>query len=114
MIDGAKIRQVIDNLISNAAKFSPPRSIITVELHTGIGRRGFSVKDQGPGIPKSEKDNLFKDFGRLSVKPTGGEKSTGLGLAICRRIIDAHGGMISAENLPGLGCEFLVMLPCPA
>ncbi len=113
LVDGAKIRQVIDNLISNAAKFSPPGSTITVELHAGPGRRGFSVKDQGPGIPESEKDKLFKDFGRLSVKPTGGEKSTGLGLAICRKIIDAHGGMISAENLPGLGCEFRVTLPCP-
>jgi signal transduction histidine kinase len=114
LIDAAKIRQVIDNLISNAAKFSPPGSTITVELHAGFGRRGFSVKDQGPGIPESERDKLFKDFGRLSVQPTGGEKSTGLGLAICRKIIDAHGGMISAENLPGLGCEFRVTLPCPS
>jgi len=113
LVDAAKIRQVIDNLISNAAKFSPPGSTITVELHAGPNIRGFSVKDQGPGIPEAEKDKLFKDFGRLSVKPTGGEKSTGLGLAICRKIVDAHGGMISAQNLPGLGCEFRVTLPCP-
>jgi signal transduction histidine kinase len=113
LVDAAKIRQVIDNLISNAAKFSPPGSTITVEVHTSPGIRGFSVKDQGPGIPEAEKEELFKDFGRLSVKPTGGEKSSGLGLAICRKIVDAHGGMISAQNLPGLGCEFRVILPCP-
>ena len=113
LVDAAKIRQVIDNLISNAAKFSPLGSTITVELHANPGIRGFSVRDQGPGIPEAEKDKLFKDFGRLSVKPTGGEKSTGLGLAICRKIVDAHGGMIGAQNLPSLGCEFRVTLPCP-
>jgi len=113
MIDQAKIRQVADNLISNAVKFSPPGSTITVVVHAAAGIRGFSVQDQGPGIPEAERDRLFKDFGRLSVKPTGGEKSTGLGLAICQKIVHAHGGMISAQNLPELGCEFRVTLPCP-
>jgi signal transduction histidine kinase len=111
-LDPAKIRQVADNLISNAVKFSPPGSAIAVELHFGPGIRGFSVKDQGPGIPDSERDKLFQDFGKLSAKPTAGEKSTGLGLAICRKIVDAHGGMITATNLPLLGCEFRVTLPC--
>jgi signal transduction histidine kinase len=69
------------------------------------------VKDQGPGIPENERDRIFKDFGRLSVKTTGGEKSTGLGLAICRKIVDAHRGTITAENLPKRGCEFRVTLP---
>ena len=113
MIDQAKIRQVADNLISNAVKFSPPGSTITVVVHAAAGIRGFSVQDQGPGIPEAERDRLFKDFGRLSAKPTGGEKSTGLGLAICQKIVHAHGGMISAQNLPELGCEFRVTLPCP-
>ena len=69
------------------------------------------MKDQGPGIPDNERDKLFKEFGRLSAQPTGGEKSTGLGLAICRRIVEAHGGTIVAENLPVSGCEFRVTLP---
>ena len=60
------------------------------------------------------RDKLFKDFGRLSVKPTGGEKSTGLGLAICRKIVEAHHGTIVAENLTGGGCEFRVTLPVPS
>lgn len=112
-IDQAKIRQVADNLISNAIKFSPPGSTITVEINGGPDGFGFSVKDQGPGIPDSERDKLFKDFGKLSVKPTAGEKSTGLGLAICRKIVDAHSGSIMAQNLPHRGCEFRVTLPCP-
>jgi len=113
MLDAAKIRQVIDNLLSNAVKYSPPGSTITVNLTADAGRGtcSFAVQDQGPGIPAGESDKLFKDFSQLSVRPTGGEKSTGLGLAICRKIVEAHRGTITAENLPGRGCEFRVILP---
>jgi signal transduction histidine kinase len=110
-IDAGKIKQVVANLLSNALKYSPPGSTVTVELHRGKGTWAFSVQDQGPGIPENERDKLFKDFGRLSVKTTGGEKSTGLGLAICRNIVEAHRGTITAENLPQRGCEFRVTLP---
>ena len=110
-LDPNKIRQVVDNLLSNAVKFSPPGSLITVELGATAGGHTIAVRDQGPGIPESERDVLFKDFGRTSVKPTGGEKSTGLGLAICRKIVDAHHGTISAENLPTRGCVFRVTFP---
>ncbi len=113
VIDAAKMKQVIDNLLSNAVKFSPPGSIVTalVEADTARGTCSISVRDQGPGIPEGERDKLFKDFGRLSIQPTGGEKSTGLGLAICRKIVEAHRGTIVAENLPSRGCEFRVTLP---
>jgi signal transduction histidine kinase len=110
-VDPNKIRQVVDNLLSNAVKFSPPGSFITVELDATAGGHTIAVRDQGPGIPESERDRLFKDFDRTSVKPTGGEKSTGLGLAICRKIVDAHHGTISAENLPTRGCVFRVTFP---
>jgi signal transduction histidine kinase len=110
-VDPHKIRQVVDNLLSNAVKFSPPGSLVTVELSATPDAHTIAVRDQGPGIPESERDKLFKDFGRTSVKPTGGEKSTGLGLAICRKIVDAHHGIISAENLPTRGCVFRVILP---
>jgi two-component system, sensor histidine kinase and response regulator len=115
-IDAGKIQQVVENLLSNAVKYSPPGSIITVEVREEIALHtcGFSVKDQGPGIPDSERHKLFKDFGRLSAQPTAGENSTGLGLAICRKIVEAHQGSIVAENLPGRGCEFRVTLPLPA
>ncbi len=112
-IDPAKIRQVVDNLLSNAVKYSPPGSTIRAIVQSDPARAActLSVRDQGPGIPEGERDKLFKDFGRLSVQPTGGEKSTGLGLAICRKIVEAHRGTIVAENLPGRGCEFRVSLP---
>jgi two-component system, sensor histidine kinase and response regulator len=115
-IDAAKMKQVVDNLLSNAVKYSPPGSAITVLAVTdpAAGTCSVAVRDQGPGIPDSERDKLFKDFGRLSSKPTGGEKSTGLGLAIVRKIVEAHRGTITAENLPQRGCEFRFTLPLSA
>ncbi len=111
--DSAKMKQVVDNLLSNAVKYSPPGSTIRARVVAlpESNAVSLSVRDQGPGIPDDERDKLFKDFSRLSIKPTGGEKSTGLGLAICRKIVEAHRGTIVAENQPGGGCEFRVTLP---
>lgn len=109
--DEAKIKQVAENLLSNAVKYSPPSSTIRVALKVSDRDVALSVFDQGPGIPDKERDQLFKDFGRLSTKPTAGEKSTGLGLAICHKIVEAHRGTINAYNLPNRGCEFRVTLP---
>ena len=113
LIDARKIRQVIDNLLSNAIKFSPPGTTITVELSEDADHQTISVQDQGPGIPPGEMSMLFTSFGKTSVKPTGGEKSTGLGLAICRKIVEAHRGAISATNRDGGGADFRVRLPAP-
>lgn len=112
-IDPAKMKQVVDNLLSNGVKYSPPGSTITATVMRDDAHHRciLAVRDQGPGIPENERDKLFKDFSRLSSQPTGGEKSTGLGLAICRKIVDAHQGTIVAENLPQGGCEFRVTLP---
>jgi two-component system sensor histidine kinase/response regulator len=110
-VDRNKMRQVVDNLINNAVKYSPRGSVITVIVHANESIAGFAVRDNGPGIPESERHKLFKDYGRLSAQPTGGEKSTGLGLAICRKIVEAHDGSISVENIPGRGAEFVVSLP---
>lgn len=111
VIDGPKIRQVLDNLLGNAVKFSPPASTITVEVESSGGQCTIAIRDQGPGIPEGERDSLFRDFGRTSVRPTGGEPSTGLGLSICHEIILAHNGIIRAGNLPGGGAEFRVTFP---
>ncbi len=113
LIDARKIRQVIDNLLSNAIKFSPPGTTITVELSEDADHQTISVQDQGPGIPPGEMSMLFTSFGKTSVKPTGGEKSTGLGLAICRKIVEAHRGSISATNRDNGGADFRVRLPAP-
>jgi two-component system sensor histidine kinase/response regulator len=85
--------------------------VIIVTVLADATAAGFTVRDNGPGIPDDERHKLFKDYGRLSALPTGGEKSTGLGLAICRKIVEAHKGTIGVENLPGHGAEFFVRLP---
>ncbi|MDI1337875.1 MAG: HAMP domain-containing sensor histidine kinase [Lacunisphaera sp.] len=110
-IDGPKIRQVLNNLLGNAIKFSPPGSTITVATFLTPGHCAIAVRDQGPGIPESESARLFKDFSRTSVKPTGGESTTGLGLSICYTIMQAHAGTIGARSLPGGGAEFRITFP---
>ena len=113
MIDADKVKQVIDNLLSNAIKFSPPQSTIRVLVERNDGVVSVLVRDQGPGIPENERHKLVKDFSQTSVKPTAGEKSTGLGLAICKRIMESHGGSIAAESVPTGGCIFRITFPRP-
>ncbi len=113
-IDADKITQVTDNLISNAVKYSPLGAMIHVVVVFKNQTCRVCVRDEGPGIPENERSLLFKDYGRLSAKPTGGEKSTGLGLAICRKIVESHHGEICAQNLPDLGAEFSFTLPLEA
>jgi len=109
--DPAKIEQVLNNLLSNAIKFSPRGTTIDVRVLERDDRVGVEVADQGPGIPKQEQSRLFQDFGRTSVQSTGGEKSTGLGLAIAARIVKAHDGGIELESEPGQGARFRFWLP---
>ena len=110
-IDAARFGQVIDNLVSNAIKFSPSGTAVQVALRSGEGSFTLSVQDQGPGIPEEERKLLFRSFQKLSARPTGGEKSTGLGLAIVKKIVDAHGGTIDVENALGGGTRFTVNTP---
>jgi len=110
-IDISRMRQVLDNLISNAVKYSPPDSVIKIRSIRKTHCWRVEVQDQGPGIAPQERDRLFKDFSRLSAKPTGGEKSTGLGLSITRRVIEAHHGIINVESLPETGSIFWFEIP---
>ncbi len=109
--DPLRLRQVLDNLISNAVKFSPPGSTITVSAERDGDWWKFAVSDQGPGISPDERSRLFEAFSRLSARPTGGEKSTGLGLAIARKVVMAHGGVIDVSSTPGKGATFWFTLP---
>lgn len=111
VIDEKKIKQVVDNLLSNAVKFSPKGSVVSVTVGQSATHCTIAVRDQGPGIPENERSRLFQDFGTTSVRPTAGEQSIGLGLAICKKIAEAHGGTIGAENQPGGGCVFRLELP---
>lgn len=109
--DPVRLRQVLDNLVSNAVKFSPPGSTVRVEaLKTETGWR-VAVHDEGPGLTDADRERLFHEFSRLSAMPTGDEKSTGLGLAITRRIVEAHGGTVGADSVPGRGATFWFSLP---
>lgn len=109
--DSKKILQVLDNLISNAIKFSNPGSDIRVQIDSYDSAVEVSVIDQGKGIPEKEMKQLFSPFPKISVTSTGGEKSTGLGLAICKRIIEGHNGQIGAESEAGKGSRFFFTLP---
>jgi signal transduction histidine kinase len=109
--DPAYLRQVVDNLISNAIKYSPPGSTVTVNAERNTSGWRVNVLDEGPGITETDRQHLFKDFARLSAQPTGGEKSIGLGLAISRRVVEAHGGMIGVDSEPGQGANFWFTLP---
>ncbi len=110
-IDAPKIEQVLNNLISNAIKFSYPHSMVEVRLARADDGVLLSVADQGQGIPAAELDTLFKPFARTSVKSTGGEGSIGLGLAIVRRIVNGHRGRIWVESEVDSGSTFYVWLP---
>lgn len=109
--DPMRLRQVLDNLISNAVKYSPPGSKVWVRVKKNETEWRIEIKDEGPGIKQSDREKLFKDFARLSAKPTGGEKSTGLGLAITRRLVETHGGRIGVESEEEKGAIFWFTLP---
>lgn len=112
--DPGKIQQVLDNLVSNAIKFSPRGSRVSVRVEPVEGGARIIVSDQGPGIGPERLATLFEPFTRGGPTPTGGERSTGLGLAIVRRIVHGHGGEIEVESTPGEGATFRVFLPLVA
>ncbi len=110
--DPHRIRQVIDNLISNAIKFGPPGSQLDVSLTATGNEVVWSVADQGPGLAPEDFPKLFQSFQKLSALPTAGESSTGLGLALSGNIVELHLGRIWAENrTDGMGAMFSFALP---
>jgi K+-sensing histidine kinase KdpD len=111
MLDPARIEQVLNNLISNAVKFSKPNTKVILKAASSESEVTVSVSDQGPGIPPGELAGMFNYFAKTSVRPTGGESSTGLGLAIVKRLVEAHGGRIWIESELGKGSTFTFSLP---
>jgi signal transduction histidine kinase len=102
---------VLDNLVSNAVKYSPYNGEVTIELRAVDGRARLAVIDQGQGIPADELDDIFEPFERASPRPTGGERSIGLGLAIVKKLVEAQSGEIRVESAPGRGSRFEMFLP---
>src|SRR6201989_3095702 len=112
MCDTDRIREAIDNLVSNAIKYSPIGGKIAVTVSHEEDNTLIRVADEGAGLSPEDLGRLFGRFQRLSAKPTAGESSTGLGLSIVKRIIDMHGGEVTANsNGPGQGSTFTIVLP---
>jgi signal transduction histidine kinase len=110
--DSDRIREAIDNLVSNAIKYSPIGGTIDLLVAQGDGGIVVQVRDQGAGLSPEDISRLFGRFQRLSAKPTAGETSTGLGLSIVKRIVDLHGGRVTVQSAgQGKGATFKMTLP---
>jgi two-component system sensor histidine kinase/response regulator len=112
LADQGALDQVIDNLVSNAVKFSPPDKSIWLSIGTATGGvLECRVRDEGPGCDERDLANMFARYRRLSARPTAGEPSTGLGLSIAKRHVDAMNGTLHCESEPGKGATFVLRLP---
>jgi signal transduction histidine kinase len=112
MCDADRMREAIDNIVSNAIKYSPIGGKISVVVSHEQNSTVIRIADEGAGLSPEDLGRLFGRFQRLSAKPTAGESSTGLGLSIVKRIIDMHGGQVTADSGgPGQGSTFTVILP---
>ena len=113
MADFFALDQIFDNLISNALKFSPENKSIFVSVRSANHHAECVVRDEGPGFSVEDKTKMFRRYGRLSARPTGGEPSTGLGLSIVRKLVLGMGGELNCESNPGSGATFTIRLPQP-
>jgi two-component system sensor histidine kinase/response regulator len=109
--DAAALEQVLDNLISNAVKFSLPGRKIFTTLRKISGGVECEFRDEGPGFTAEDKARMFHRYARLSARPTGGEPSTGLGLSIARKMVHAMNGQLSCDSEPGNGAAFTLRFP---
>ena len=110
-VDASLLKRVIDNLLENAAKYSPQDSVIELSIEGMDEGQQLRVSDKGIGISQEDLENVFDPFFRTDRSRTRGTGGTGLGLALCKRIVSAHGGTISANSSDTAGTEFLVVLP---
>jgi signal transduction histidine kinase len=111
LADARQLQRVLDNLLSNAMKYSPSHRRVWIRLREETGGTRFEVEDEGPGLTPDDLSKVFGAYARLSAKPTGGEASVGLGLSIARKLIEGMGGTIGVESIHGHGATFWVRLP---
>jgi signal transduction histidine kinase len=113
--DHERMREAVDNLVSNAVKYSRPGGAIGVDVAVSGSEVVITVTDSGPGLLPEDFPRLFGRFQRLSARPTGGENSTGLGLFIAKRIVDLHGGRLEVVSpVQGGGSAFIIAIGLPA
>ena len=110
--DGDRLRQILDNFVTNALKFSPVGSTVTIDSVEASGFVVITVSDEGPGLTAEDQKNLFQKFSRLTASPTAGEKSSGVGLYSARLLADALGATLGARNRDTGGASFWLRLPC--
>ena len=110
-VDGQRLRQVMNNLLSNAAKFSPAGSEVTITLTCEGDRVRVAVADQGPGVPPAFRSRIFQRFAQADASDTRQKGGSGLGLSISRELIERMGGEIGYHSPPGEGATFYFVLP---
>lgn len=109
--DQSGLHQLLGNLLSNAIKFSPPGGRVLVIVDTADAYARVQVHDEGPGIPKGERDQLFERLYRLSSSTDLGVPGTGLGLAMAKSVAEAHEGFVDIVDTPGWSTTFRVFIP---
>ena len=110
--DKRALRQIAVNLLANAVKFTPPGGTVTLSIKRDLqGATLLSVRDTGVGIPPERLRLIFEPFYTTKEPDTNGHGGTGLGLSVCRQIIEQHNGRIRVESLVGKGSTFTVKLP---
>jgi len=112
-LDYVEIGQVLANLVENAAKFSPPGSEIGIRVARDDGDVQFEVRDHGPGIAAADAERIFAPFVRVA-RPGQGSRGVGLGLAIAKRLVEAHSGSIWVDQDVGEGTRVVFTLPVGA
>jgi signal transduction histidine kinase/CheY-like chemotaxis protein len=111
-VDSLKLGEAMDNVVSNAIKYSAKGTEIQIIIRKASDKILFKVKDDGPGLTDDERKKVFEKFSHLSAQPTGGETSTGLGLSITKKLVELHGGKISVESEGReKGCTFIIEIP---
>lgn len=109
--DRTYLHEIAENLLSNAIKYTPLGKNVFVRVHQSAGVLRIEVQDEGPGLSEEDHSKLFGKFARLSAQPTGGEHSTGLGLNIVKKMVEALSGKVWCETEYGMGATFIVELP---
>lgn len=109
--DEGKLNRVVSNLISNAIKFTPRGGRVTLRVQRHPRATEVSVTDTGEGIPEDEREKIFEKFYQVEKRRLGRKAGTGLGLPLCKKVVEAHGGAIWVESTPGQGSRFAFTIP---